>query len=164
MLKRVRVEKQGDSDLLPGALISWRELDEINEKLEAEGKEPATATQELLGITKAALATDSFLSAASFQETTKVLTDAAIKGKVDPLHGIKENVIIGQLIPAGTGMKQYRNIGLSTDYNDAMRRRIRAAKEEAKRRAEREEKNDAPKAETVVEETTVETTVEPTEE
>ena len=153
MLKRVRVEKQGDSDLLPGALISWRELDEINEKLEAEGKEPATATQELLGITKAALATDSFLSAASFQETTKVLTDAAIKGKVDPLHGIKENVIIGQLIPAGTGMKQYRNIGLSTDYNDAMRRRIRAAKEEAKRRAE-----------TVVEETTVETTVEPTEE
>ena len=164
MLKRVRVEKQGDSDLLPGALISWRELDEINEKLEAEGKEPATATQELLGITKAALATDSFLSAASFQETTKVLTDAAIKGKVDPLHGIKENVIIGQLIPAGTGMKQYRNIGLSTDYNDAMRRRMRAAKEEAKRRAEREEKNDAPKAETVVEEATVETTVEPTEE
>ena len=90
----------------------------MNEKLLAEGKEPAEGKQIMLGITKAALATNSFLSAASFQETTKVLTEAAIKGKVDPLIGLKENVIIGKLIPAGTGMKRYRDVKLSTDYKD----------------------------------------------
>ena len=91
---------------------------ELNEKLEEEGKELAVGSQVLLGITKASLATNSFLSAASFQETTKVLTEAAIKGKVDPLIGMKENVIIGKLIPAGTGMKIYRNIKLDSDVND----------------------------------------------
>ena len=90
----------------------------MNEQLEEEGKEPAEGKQVLLGITKASLATNSFLSAASFQETTKVLTEAAIKGKVDPLIGMKENVIIGKLIPAGTGMKRYRNIKLDSDINE----------------------------------------------
>ena len=90
----------------------------MNEKLIAEGKEPAEGKQIMLGITKAALATNSFLSAASFQETTKVLTEAAIKGKIDPLIGLKENVIIGKLIPAGTGMKRYRDVTLSTDYKE----------------------------------------------
>ncbi len=116
MLKKVEVDEPGDSDLLPGTRMDAIELDDINEKLIAEGKEPATATQIILGITKASLATDSFLSAASFQETTKVLTEAAIKGKVDHLIGPKENVIIGKLIPAGTGMKHYRDISLSTDW------------------------------------------------
>ena len=115
MLKKVEVDDPGDSDLLPGTRMDALELDDINERLEAEGKQPATAIQIILGITKASLATESFLSAASFQETTKVLTDAAIKGKVDHLIGPKENVIIGKLIPAGTGMKHYRNIELSTD-------------------------------------------------
>ncbi len=115
MLKKVEVDEAGDSDLLPGARMDALELEDINNKLIAEGKEPATATQIILGITKASLATDSFLSAASFQETTKVLTEAAIKGKVDHLIGPKENVIIGKLIPAGTGMKHYRKIELSTD-------------------------------------------------
>ena len=115
MLKKVEIDDAGDSELLPGSRMDALELDDINEALIAEGKEPATATQIILGITKASLATDSFLSAASFQETTKVLTEAAIKGKVDHLIGPKENVIIGKLIPAGTGMKHYRNIELSTD-------------------------------------------------
>ena len=115
MLKKVEVDEAGDSDLLPGARMDALELEDVNKQLIAEGKEPATATQIILGITKASLATDSFLSAASFQETTKVLTEAAIKGKVDHLIGPKENVIIGKLIPAGTGMKHYRNIELSTD-------------------------------------------------
>ena len=118
MLNKVRVEDNGDSDMLPGTLVDILDFDEINEKLEAEGKAPITGVQELLGITKASLATNSFLSAASFQETTKVLTDAAIKGKVDPLLGLKENVIIGKLIPAGTGMKQYHDINLNTDFNE----------------------------------------------
>ena len=91
---------------------------ELNEQLEADGKELAVGSQVLLGITKASLATNSFLSAASFQETTKVLTEAAIKGKIDPLIGMKENVIIGKLIPAGTGMKEYRNIKLDSDVNE----------------------------------------------
>ena len=133
---------QGDSNLLPGSLIGWLELDKINEKLRAEGKEEATAEQELLGITKASLATESFMSAASFQETTKVLTDAAIKGKTDHLLGLKENVIIGQLIPAGTGMKIYRKIGLSTDYAEEMRKKLLAAEEEAAKRAAREGRTD----------------------
>ena len=115
MLKKVRVEENGDADFLPGTLVDVLEFEEINEKLRAEGKEEAVGTQIMLGITKAALATNSFLSAASFQETTKVLTEAAIKGKVDPLIGLKENVIIGKLIPAGAGMKRYRDVKLSTD-------------------------------------------------
>ena len=116
MLKKVRVDEKGDSDVLPGTLMDVLDFEDLNEALEAEGKAPAIATQIILGITKAALATNSFLSAASFQETTKVLTEAAIKGKVDPLVGLKENVIIGKLIPAGTGMKRYRDVKLSTDY------------------------------------------------
>ena len=115
MLKKQRVETSGDTDLLPGILVDRLELEDINAQMVAEGKEPATANDIILGITKAALATNSFLSAASFQETTKVLTEAAIKGKVDPLMGLKENVIIGKLIPAGTGMKRYRDVRLSTD-------------------------------------------------
>lgn len=110
MLRKVKIEDPGDTDLLPGELIDIFELEEINEKAKQEGKKPAEARRVLLGITKASLATDSFLSAASFQETTRVLTEASIKGKVDPLIGLKENVIIGKLIPAGTGMKRYRNI------------------------------------------------------
>lgn len=117
-LQKIRVEEPGDSDLLPGSMVDALDFLELNEKLEEEGKELAVGSQVLLGITKASLATNSFLSAASFQETTKVLTEAAIKGKVDPLVGMKENVIIGKLIPAGTGMKIYRNIKLDSDVND----------------------------------------------
>ena len=119
MLKKVRVEEIGDSNLLPGSLVDALELEDLNKELEANGKEPVIYNQILLGITKASLATSSFLSAASFQETTKVLTEAAIKGKVDPLIGLKENVIIGKLIPAGTGMKRYRSIELDTSVADA---------------------------------------------
>ena len=115
MLKKVRIEDNGDTNLLPGSMVDILEYNDINEKMKAEGKEPADGKQVMLGITKAALATNSFLSAASFQETTKVLTEAASRGKVDPLIGLKENVIIGKLIPAGTGMKIYRNVSLSTD-------------------------------------------------
>ena len=117
-LQKIRVEEPGNSDLLPGSMVDALDFLELNEKLEEEGKELAVGSQVLLGITKASLATNSFLSAASFQETTKVLTEAAIKGKVDPLIGMKENVIIGKLIPAGTGMKIYRNIKLDSDVND----------------------------------------------
>jgi len=115
MLKKVRIEKNGDTDYLPGSLVDYLEFDETNEKLMADGMIPAEGTRVVLGITKASLATNSFLSAASFQETTKVLTDAAIKGKIDPLIGLKENVIIGQLIPAGTGLRRYRDVHLDTD-------------------------------------------------
>jgi len=118
MLQKIRIENNGDSDFLPGILVDTLELDDVNEKLIEEGKQPAEGTQVLLGITKASLATNSFLSAASFQETTKVLTEAAIKGKIDPLIGMKENVIIGKLIPAGTGMKCYRDIKLDSDLNE----------------------------------------------
>ena len=118
MLKKVRVEEAGDTDFLPGTMVDALELEEVNERLESEGKKPAEITKEILGISKAALATSSFLSAASFQETTKVLTEAAIKGKVDPLIGLKENVIIGKLIPAGTGMKRYQNVVLDTSEAD----------------------------------------------
>ncbi len=117
MLQKVRIEESGDSGMLPGSMVDALELEDVNERLEKEGKQPAKASQVLLGITKASLATNSFLSAASFQETTKVLTEAAIKGKVDPLIGMKENVIIGKLIPAGTGMKRYRNIRLDSQVN-----------------------------------------------
>ena len=115
MLKKIRIDTAGNTEYLPGTLVNVLEYDAVNEQMAAEGKEPATGSQIILGITKAALATDSFLSAASFQETTKVLTEAAIKGKIDPLVGLKENVIIGKLIPAGTGMKRYRNVKLDTD-------------------------------------------------
>ncbi|MCI7469335.1 MAG: DNA-directed RNA polymerase subunit beta', partial [Lachnospiraceae bacterium] len=116
MMKKVRVTASGESKFLPGAQVDFLDFEDENERLAKEGKELAEGERVLLGITKAALATDSFLSAASFQETTKVLTDAAIKGKVDHLQGLKENVIIGKLIPAGTGMKRYRDIKLNTDY------------------------------------------------
>ncbi len=115
MLKKVRVEEAGDTEFLPGTLVDVLDYEDMNEALVAEGKRPAEGKQIILGITKAALATNSFLSAASFQETTKVLTEAAIKGKVDNLIGLKENVIIGKLIPVGTGMKRYRNTNLNTD-------------------------------------------------
>ena len=115
MLKKIRVEDNGDADFLPGTLVDVLDFEEKNQELIAEGKEPAEGKQVMLGITKASLATNSFLSAASFQETTKVLTEAAIKGKIDPLIGLKENVLIGKLIPAGTGMKKYANIHLDTD-------------------------------------------------
>ena len=118
MLKKIRIEDNGDADFLPGTLVDFLDYEEINAKLIAEGKKPADGRQTMLGITKASLATNSFLSAASFQETTKVLTEAAIKGKVDPLIGLKENVIIGKLIPAGTGMKRYRDVKLNTDYKE----------------------------------------------
>ena len=115
MLKKIRVEDNGDMDVLPGTLMDILDFEEENERLEAEGKKLAEGKQVMLGITKASLATNSFLSAASFQETTKVLTEAAIRGKVDPLIGLKENVIIGKLIPAGTGIKLYRSVKLDTD-------------------------------------------------
>ncbi len=117
MLKKVKVEESGDSDVLPGVSMNVLEFNDMNEALIAQGKKPAEGKQVMLGITKASLATDSFLSAASFQETTKVLTEAAINGRVDHLIGLKENVLIGKLIPAGTGMKRYRNVRLSTDVS-----------------------------------------------
>ena len=115
MLNKVMIDESGDTNYLPGTLVSVLDFEDDNERLISEGKRPAVGKQVILGITKSALATDSFLSAASFQETTKVLTDAAIRGKVDPLLGLKENVIIGKLIPAGTGLKRYRDVGLNTD-------------------------------------------------
>ena len=116
MLKKVRIEEAGDTEFLPGTTVDILDFEDVNEKLAEEGKEPATGEQIMLGITKASLATNSFLSAASFQETTKVLTEAAIKGKVDPLIGLKENVIIGKHIPAGTGMRKYRDVRLDTEF------------------------------------------------
>ncbi len=118
MLKKIRVEESGDSDYLPGTSMDVLDYNEENERLIAEGKKPIEGKQVMLGITKASLATNSFLSAASFQETTKVLTEAAINGKIDPLVGLKENVIIGKLIPAGTGMKRYRSVKLDTDSSE----------------------------------------------
>lgn len=115
MLQRVRITESGDSSFLPGQMVNHRLVALENEQLEAEGKEPASFEYEILGITKASIASESFLSAASFQETTRVLTDASIKGKVDDLRGLKENIIIGQLIPAGTGMKSYRQSGITYD-------------------------------------------------
>ena len=112
MLRKIRIVDAGDTTLLPGAFVDIHEYEEANKDVLFSGGEPAVAKPVLLGITKASLETDSFLSAASFQETTRVLTDAAIKGKVDQLLGLKENVIIGKLIPAGTGMSRYRNIRL----------------------------------------------------
>ncbi len=119
MLKKVKIDEGGDTQFLPGMLVDYLEFEDINKEMEKAGLAPAQGTRVLMGITKASLATDSFLSAASFQETTKVLTEAAIKGKVDHLIGLKENVIIGKLIPAGTGMKCYSNVTLSTDKPEA---------------------------------------------
>ena len=118
MLKKVKVDDNGDTQMFAGSLIDRNEFNEENEKAIQEGKKPATGTRVLLGITKASLATDSFLSAASFQETTRVLTEASIKGKVDSLIGLKENVIIGKLIPAGTGMKRYKDIKINTEEQE----------------------------------------------
>ena len=136
MLKKVRIDESGDTEFLPGTLVDVLDFEDTNEALTSEGKKPAEGKQVILGITKAALATNSFLSAASFQETTKVLTDAAIKGKVDPLNGLKENVIIGRLIPAGTGMKRYSNIPLSTDNQLAEAQAAREALENEDAEAE----------------------------
>ena len=139
MLKKIRIEESGDSDVLPGVSMDVLDFNEMNEELIAAGKQPAEGKQVMLGITKASLATDSFLSAASFQETTKVLTEAAINGKVDHLIGLKENVIIGKLIPAGTGMKRYRNIKLSTgEIEDKIQEQEAPAAEEP------QEETDAP--------------------
>ena len=118
MLRKIKVEESGDTEFLSGTSVDVLDFNEVNEQLVAEGKEPAVGKQVMLGITKASLATNSFLSAASFQETTKVLTEAAINGKVDPLIGLKENVLIGKLIPAGTGMKRYRSVMLDTDNQE----------------------------------------------
>ena len=118
MMKKIRIEDNGDTELLPGTMVDILDFEDINEEMIAQGKQPAEGKQVMLGITKASLATNSFLSAASFQETTKVLTEAAIKGKVDPLIGLEENVIIGKLIPAGTGMKRYRNVKLDTGEDE----------------------------------------------
>ena len=133
MMHKVKIEDAGETDLLTGSLINMYELEEINNRTEAEGKQPAQASDVLMGITKAALATDSFLSAASFQETTRVLTDAAIKGKKDPLVGLKENVIIGKLVPAGTGMARYNNIDVCAAYSEvpALEETVQSVDEEA---------------------------------
>ena len=120
MLKKVKVEEQGDTTMFPGSLVDMYEFEEENNKAIEQKLKPATGRRVLLGITKAALATDSFLSAASFQETTRVLTEAAIKGKADQLLGLKENVIIGKLIPAGTGMQRYQNTRISTETSEAL--------------------------------------------
>ena len=134
MLKKIRIEESGDTEYLPGTMVDVLDYEDLNEELIAAGKKPAEGKQVMLGITKAALATNSFLSAASFQETTKVLTEAAIKGKADPLIGLKENVIIGKLIPAGTGMKRYRDVKLNTDAMIAAEEAERAAKAEEEAR------------------------------
>ena len=118
MLKKVRVEDNGDTDMFPGTLVDMYEFADKNREAVEKGVKPATGKRVLLGITKASLATDSFLSAASFQETTRVLTEAAIKGKEDDLVGLKENVIIGKLIPAGTGMKKYQDLHISTEKKE----------------------------------------------
>ena len=115
MLRKVRVDDGGDTDMFPGSLVDMYEFEDKNKEASAQGKRPATGKRVLLGITKASLATDSFLSAASFQETTRVLTEAAIKGKEDDLIGLKENVIIGKLIPAGTGMKRYQDVRIEVE-------------------------------------------------
>ena len=118
MLKKIRVEDNGETDMFAGSLVDIYEFEDKNNQAIAEGKRPATGRRVLLGITKASLATDSFLSAASFQETTRVLTEAAIKGKVDELIGLKENVIIGKLIPSGTGLPVYKNTHINTEKSE----------------------------------------------
>jgi DNA-directed RNA polymerase subunit beta' len=120
MLKKVEIKKSGDSNYLLGEIIDKNDLDDVNESLKKEGKKPAEAERILLGITKASLQTKSFISAASFQETTRVLTDAAIKGKVDSLHGLKENVIVGRLVPAGTGSTKIKWQKVADTKDEAM--------------------------------------------
>ena len=139
MLKKIRVENNGDTEFLPGALVDILDFDDENERMLAEGKEPAEGKRVMLGITKAALATNSFLSAASFQETTKVLTEAAIKGKVDPLIGLKENVIIGKLIPAGTGMRRYRDVKIDISGTDDYQYDLAMEEENAMNEVDEEE-------------------------
>ena len=154
MLKKVRIEENGDTEFLPGTLVNVLDYEEVNEKMVEEGKEPAQGQQVMLGITKASLATDSFLSAASFQETTKVLTEAAIKGKIDNLIGLKENVLIGKLIPAGTGMKCYGNVKLDTDRfmeEELMLDEEELEVEEESNSEETSETADAPELEAVAE-------------
>jgi len=140
MLKKIRIENNGDSDYLPGVMVDALDYEDTVEELTKEGKEPPEGSQVMLGITKAALATNSFMSAASFQETTKVLTDAAIKGKIDPLVGLKENVIIGKLIPVGTGMKRYRSVKL--DCDETAEYEIARAKAEKEAKSEEEKKEE----------------------
>ena len=120
MISKIRITDSGDTKFLPGSLVNFREFTDGNKEVIISGKRPATGRPILLGITKASLETDSFLSAASFQETTRILTDAAIRGKVDTLQGLKENVIIGKLIPAGTGIKAYQNVDydLASEFID----------------------------------------------
>ncbi|WP_051145350.1 DNA-directed RNA polymerase subunit beta' [Butyrivibrio fibrisolvens] len=142
MLNKVMIDESGDTNYLPGTLVNVLDFEDDNERLISEGKRPAVGKQVILGITKSALATDSFLSAASFQETTKVLTDAAIRGKVDPLLGLKENVIIGKLIPAGTGLKRYRDVGLNTDEHFKDPARMILRKQPSVSRAAFEAEND----------------------
>ena len=127
MMKRVRIEEAGDSDVLVGTTMDYLDYLDMNDALLAEEKAPMEGKRVMLGITKASLATDSFLSAASFQETTKVLTEAAINGRKDNLRGLKENVLIGKLIPAGTGMKRYQNVALTSDYEEPENSPITAA-------------------------------------
>ncbi len=159
MLKKIKVDSAGDSEFLPGTTVEVLDFNEVNEELVEQGKEPAVGTQIMLGITKASLATNSFLSAASFQETTRVLTEAAINGKVDPLVGLKENVIIGKLIPAGTGMKRYSSVKLTTDDMPTMAEEARLAREAAEEAARAEaETSDA--EDVAIEEIQVEETVE----
>ncbi len=141
MLKKVRVEASGDSMVLPGSTMDVLDFEQMNEQLIAEGKAPAEGKINMMGITKASLATNSFLSAASFQETTKVLTEAAISGKIDPLTGLKENVIIGKLIPAGTGMKNYGEIRFNTDF-DMENIRLAAERERNRRKTTEEDEDD----------------------
>ena len=129
MLSKVKVEDPGDTDLLPGGYEEVLTYNKCNEEALEKGLRPAVAKRVLLGITKASLATDSFLSAASFQETTRVLTDAAIKGKEDHLIGLKENVILGKLIPAGTGMKKYRNIAIEKDVEEVVEEAVDATED-----------------------------------
>ncbi len=143
MLKKIRVEEAGDTDMLPGGYVDYFEFEKANEEIKAEGGEPAKARSLLLGITKASLATESFLSAASFQETTRVLTEAAIKGKIDPLIGLKENVIIGKLIPAGTGKDEHRNVDLTYDVIDTPSNEMGAESEEDKEAEHEEEQEKA---------------------
>ena len=134
MLKKIKIEESGDSGVLPRLSMDVLDYQDMNDKLIAEGKQPAEGKQVMLGITKASLATNSFLSAASFQETTKVLTEAAINGRIDPLIGLKENVLIGKLIPAGTGIKNYQNVGLNTDAEAAEHAEMVKRREEEEKR------------------------------
>ena len=165
MLRKIIVDEAGDSNFLPGSQVDTIDFEEVNEKLVEEGKTPAKGEAIILGITKASLATNSFLSAASFQETTKVLTDAAIYGKVDPLVGLKENVIIGKLIPAGTGMRRYQNVSIDSniDYEKIIDEELKESEAQAQEEALEGEPQDSPDTEPVTQEETSETSTETTQ-